>query len=93
MPGIVLPFAPRYVPPPRTNETCGYFRPTVTEEGLTLATLARTIVDYAELAVIDLSKTYTYDGRAELALKLRDAMTDQGFFYVINHGYTQAQVK
>ncbi|KAI0922587.1 hypothetical protein AcV5_009517 [Taiwanofungus camphoratus] len=69
MPGIVLPFAPRYVPPPRTNET----------------------LDYAELAVIDLSKTYTYDGRAELALKLRDAMTDQGFFYVINHGYTQAQ--
>lgn len=49
-------------------------------------------VEYADLPIIDLSKIHTPEGRGELALHLRDAMTDQGFFYAINHGYTQAQV-
>lgn len=49
-------------------------------------------VDYADLRIIDLSKADTSEGRAELAIQVRDSMTTQGFFYVINHGYTQAQV-
>ncbi|GBE83380.1 predicted protein [Sparassis crispa] len=48
-------------------------------------------LEYADLAVIDLSKADTPEGRAKLAVQVRDAMTAQGFFYVINHGYTQAQ--
>ncbi|KAI0922582.1 hypothetical protein AcW1_002811 [Taiwanofungus camphoratus] len=49
------------------------------------------ILDYADLPIIDLAKAHTAEGRAELAIQLRDAMTGQGFFYAINHGYTQAQ--
>ncbi|PCH36926.1 Clavaminate synthase-like protein [Wolfiporia cocos MD-104 SS10] len=48
-------------------------------------------LEYADLTVIDLSKATTPEGRAELALQARNAMTEQGFFYAINHGYTQAQ--
>ncbi|KAI0943093.1 hypothetical protein AcV7_002333 [Taiwanofungus camphoratus] len=48
-------------------------------------------LDYADLRIIDLSKADTSEGRAELAIQVRDSMTTQGFFYVINHGYTQAQ--
>ncbi|KAI0943091.1 hypothetical protein AcV7_002331 [Taiwanofungus camphoratus] len=48
-------------------------------------------LEYADLPIIDLSKIHTPEGRGELALHLRDAMADQGFFYAINHGYTQAQ--
>jgi isopenicillin N synthase-like dioxygenase len=50
------------------------------------------IVDYADLAILDLSKATTLEGRRELAGELVKAMHDKGFFYVINHGYTQAQV-
>lgn len=50
-------------------------------------------VEYADLAIIDLSKAATTEGRAKLAIELRTALTTHGFFYVINHGYTQAQVK
>ena len=49
-------------------------------------------MDYAELAIIDLSKAQTPEGRAELAMLARDAMREHGFFYVINHGLTQEQV-
>ncbi|KAH9921819.1 Clavaminate synthase-like protein [Fomitopsis serialis] len=38
-----------------------------------------------------LSKADTYEGRVELAAQLRDAMHTHGFFYVINHGLTQAE--
>ncbi|KAL6302299.1 Clavaminate synthase-like protein [Sparassis latifolia] len=48
-------------------------------------------LDYADLAVIDLSKAHTPEGRALLAIELCDAIAAQGFFYAINHGYTQAQ--
>ncbi|KAH9944884.1 Clavaminate synthase-like protein [Amylocystis lapponica] len=48
-------------------------------------------LDYANLAVIDLARTHTLEGRAELALQVRDAMAEHGFFYAVNHGYTQAQ--
>ncbi|KII84323.1 hypothetical protein PLICRDRAFT_46193 [Plicaturopsis crispa FD-325 SS-3] len=48
-------------------------------------------LDWADLAVVDISKADTPEGRAELAVQVRDAMTTQGFFYVVNHGYTQPQ--
>ncbi|OCH86737.1 Clavaminate synthase-like protein [Obba rivulosa] len=48
-------------------------------------------LEYADLAVIDLSKATTLEGRLELAAQLREAMTTIGFFYVINHGITAAQ--
>jgi isopenicillin N synthase-like dioxygenase len=51
-----------------------------------------TIVDYADLAVIDLSKFSTLEGRTELVTLARDAMRTQDFFYVINHGFTTEQV-
>ncbi|EMD36756.1 hypothetical protein CERSUDRAFT_155040 [Gelatoporia subvermispora B] len=48
-------------------------------------------LEFADLTIIDLSKAHTPEGRAELALQVRDAMTTQGFFYAINHGITPAQ--
>ena len=48
-------------------------------------------VDYADLSIIDLSKMNNADGRAVLASQVRDAMLTHGFFYVINHGYSQSQ--
>ncbi|KAG1737555.1 uncharacterized protein EDB91DRAFT_1083066 [Suillus paluster] len=50
-------------------------------------------LQYADLAIIDLSKATTTEGRAELAVELRNALTTHGFFYIINHGYTQAQTE
>lgn len=49
-------------------------------------------MDFADLAIIDLSKAHTPEGRAELAPQLRDGLCANGFIYAINHGYTQAQV-
>jgi len=49
-------------------------------------------VEYADLPIIDLSQGDTTKGRADLASQVCKAMTTQGFFYVINHGYTAAQV-
>ncbi|KAI0783196.1 Clavaminate synthase-like protein [Abortiporus biennis] len=48
-------------------------------------------LEYADLAIIDLSKASTPEGKAALAIEARDAMRDKGFFYVINHGWTQEQ--
>ncbi|KAJ7820017.1 Clavaminate synthase-like protein [Mycena olivaceomarginata] len=50
-------------------------------------------LDYADLAIIDLSKALDAEGRAELAVQAAEAMKTQGFFYVINHGYTSAQTE
>ncbi|KAH7915952.1 Clavaminate synthase-like protein [Hygrophoropsis aurantiaca] len=50
-------------------------------------------LDYADLAIIDLSKAATPEGRAELAQELKAAFLTHGFFFVINHGYTQAQTE
>ncbi|KAF8548279.1 Clavaminate synthase-like protein [Imleria badia] len=58
-----------------------YFAPPPTQQDL----------DFADLAIIDLSKAHTPEGRAELASQLRDALRTNGFVYAINHGYTQAQ--
>lgn len=53
----------------------------------------RIAVEYADLAVVDLSKIGTPEGHAELANIVRDAMRTQGFFYVVNHGWTPEQVR
>ncbi|KAH7881900.1 hypothetical protein F5I97DRAFT_1914382 [Phlebopus sp. FC_14] len=58
-----------------------YAAPPVTQEDL----------DFADLAIVDLAKAQTLEGRAELAPQLRDAFRTNGFIYAINHGYTQAQ--
>ena len=49
------------------------------------------VVEYADLAIIDLSKVSTPEGRATLANEVRDALNTTGFFYVINHGFTQEE--
>jgi isopenicillin N synthase-like dioxygenase len=48
-------------------------------------------LDYADLAIIDISKSDTEEGRAALAIEVREALLDYGFFYVVNHGYSQDQ--
>ncbi|CAA7263311.1 unnamed protein product [Cyclocybe aegerita] len=50
-------------------------------------------LDYAELPIIDLAKATTPEERLALSVQVRDAMSNQGFFYVINHGYTPEQTK
>ncbi|OAX33794.1 Clavaminate synthase-like protein [Rhizopogon vinicolor AM-OR11-026] len=46
---------------------------------------------YADLAIIDISKGDTEEGRSALAIEVRDALLKHGFFYVVNHGYSEAQ--
>ncbi|KAF9487099.1 hypothetical protein BDN71DRAFT_737620 [Pleurotus eryngii] len=48
-------------------------------------------VDFADLAVIDLSKGSAPEGQAELVQQVRKALSEVGFFYVINHGYTPSE--
>ncbi|KAG6853339.1 hypothetical protein C0991_005166 [Blastosporella zonata] len=50
-------------------------------------------LDFADLAIIDLAKYGTPEGKTELVQDVRKAMTTIGFFYVINHGYTQEQTR
>ncbi|TFK69864.1 Clavaminate synthase-like protein [Pluteus cervinus] len=50
-------------------------------------------LDYADLAIIDLSRATTPEGREDLAIQVRDAMIQHGFFYVVNHGYTPSQAQ
>ncbi|RDB27660.1 hypothetical protein Hypma_003184 [Hypsizygus marmoreus] len=50
-------------------------------------------LDYADLAIIDLEKYKTPEGRAELVADVRNALATVGFFYVINHGYTPEQTR
>ncbi|EPT03279.1 hypothetical protein FOMPIDRAFT_90926 [Fomitopsis schrenkii] len=55
------------------------------------APLTTTDLEYADLPIIDLAKLSIPGGKAMLAQQVHDAMTTSGFFYVINHGHTQAQ--
>jgi isopenicillin N synthase-like dioxygenase len=55
--------------------------------------MTRRVVVFADLAIIDMSGAHTPEGRQELYPQLRDALRTHGFAYVINHGYTQAQVR
>jgi hypothetical protein len=50
-------------------------------------------VDFADLVIVDLHKYATPEGRTELAAQVFNAMSTVGFFYVVNHGYSQAQVR
>ncbi|KAG6899830.1 hypothetical protein C0993_006424 [Termitomyces sp. T159_Od127] len=50
-------------------------------------------LDFADLAIIDLEKFGTPQGKAQLVQDVRNAMSTIGFFYVINHGYTQEQTR
>ncbi|KZT63607.1 Clavaminate synthase-like protein [Daedalea quercina L-15889] len=57
-----------------------YVPPPVTRENL----------EYADLAILDFAKISTAEGRTELTAQLRDAMKTHGFFYIVNHGLSQA---
>ncbi|KAF7298370.1 hypothetical protein MKEN_01361600 [Mycena kentingensis (nom. inval.)] len=48
-------------------------------------------LEFAELAIIDLSKMDTELGRRELAAQMCEAMRGNGFAYVINHGWSPEQ--
>ncbi|KAH7903359.1 Clavaminate synthase-like protein [Hygrophoropsis aurantiaca] len=54
---------------------------------------AKEDLHYADLAVIDLAKASTPAGRTELASEVKAALLEHGFFYVINHGYSQTQTE
>ncbi|EJF58284.1 Clavaminate synthase-like protein [Dichomitus squalens LYAD-421 SS1] len=55
------------------------------------ASVTQEDIDWADFPIIDISKSSTPEGRAELAPIVRDAMRTYGFIYVVNHGLTQAQ--
>lgn len=88
MPAQTLASLPHYVCADPTNADCEWF----TLFHFILLTGFSHPVDYADLPIIDVSLSTTPEARAELAIQVRDAMTDHGFFYVINHGYTSSQV-
>ena len=50
-------------------------------------------MEWADLPIVDFSKVGTPEGRAELVPQVRDAMRTHGFLIVVNHGWTQAQVR
>ncbi|KAJ3769771.1 Clavaminate synthase-like protein [Lentinula raphanica] len=50
-------------------------------------------LDWAELAIIDLSKADTPEGRKTLAEEVVQAMNTHGFFYVVNHGYSVQETR
>ncbi|KZT64233.1 Clavaminate synthase-like protein [Daedalea quercina L-15889] len=50
-------------------------------------------LEYADLPIIDFAKLASPGGSVLLAQEVHDAMTTAGFFYVINHGYTQAETE
>ncbi|ESK83880.1 Clavaminate synthase-like protein [Moniliophthora roreri MCA 2997] len=52
---------------------------------------SRQELEYADLAIIDLSKASTAEGRQALANQITKAMHEHGFFYAVNHGYTREQ--
>lgn len=84
------PAPPPYTAPPASKEkrTARYLFGVLAD----WLTDVRIAVEYADLAVIDLSKARTESGRKALADQVVKAMATHGFFYVINHGYTQEQV-
>ena len=51
------------------------------------------LVDYADLAIVDLAKAATPEGLQELVGQVQAGMREYGFLYVINHGLTQEQVR
>lgn len=49
-------------------------------------------LDWANLAVIDLSKATTFEGRKTLVKQVHDAIKNDGFLYIINHGIEPEQI-
>ncbi|KZT63621.1 Clavaminate synthase-like protein [Daedalea quercina L-15889] len=47
--------------------------------------------EYTDLAILNFSKIGTPEGRAELTVQLHDVMKTHGFFYIVNHGLSQAE--
>ncbi|KAJ7620241.1 hypothetical protein FB45DRAFT_929776 [Roridomyces roridus] len=82
-PGPVLSHTPSTMPSLTVPHVPHYTHPAATQQEL----------DYADLAIIDLSKAGDAQGRVELAAQVREAMKTQGFFYIVNHGYTEAQTE
>ncbi|KAF8073922.1 hypothetical protein FPV67DRAFT_1666668 [Lyophyllum atratum] len=50
-------------------------------------------LDFADLAIIDFEKFKTPEGKAELVVDVRNAMTTVGFFYIVNHGYAPEETR
>ena len=88
---VEIPPLPHYIPAPPTKEDCEleWYSMVLTSS---IWCFICSVVEYADLAIIDLSKASTAEGRVRLAISVRDAMKEHGFFYVINHGLTQQQV-
>lgn len=91
MPAPTLPSLPRYTPAPPTKEDCKSRRRSLV--CIHVHAHARTVVEWAPLPIIDFSEAGTPEGRSALAPQVRDAMRTYGFLYIVNHGYTQAQVR
>ncbi|KXN92322.1 hypothetical protein AN958_08553 [Leucoagaricus sp. SymC.cos] len=49
-------------------------------------------LDWADLAAIDLSKAKTFEGRKSLVKQVHDAIKNDGFLFVVNHGATPEQI-
>ncbi|KAM0332521.1 hypothetical protein ACHAQA_002804 [Verticillium albo-atrum] len=49
-------------------------------------------LDWADLATLDLSKFDSPGGKQELAAELTKAISEVGFFYVVNHGLTSEDI-
>lgn len=89
MPSVIPPQTPHYVPAPLTQADCKHSARHLKYYYSIDSTF--TIVDYADLPILDLSKSGTLEGRLALANQLKDAMSNYGFFYIINHGYSKTQ--
>ncbi|KAJ3572266.1 hypothetical protein NP233_g3195 [Leucocoprinus birnbaumii] len=50
-------------------------------------------LDWADLATIDMSNADTFEGRQALVKQVHDALKNEGFLYVVNHGLTQEQTE
>jgi hypothetical protein len=87
---MTFPDVPHYVSRPPTKENCPSLELLSSRETLDLK--CASTMEYADLAIIDISKADTEEGRAALAIEVRDALLKYGFFYV-NHGYSEAQVR
>ncbi|OAX38740.1 Clavaminate synthase-like protein [Rhizopogon vinicolor AM-OR11-026] len=48
-------------------------------------------LEYIDLEIIDFSKADTEEGRAALADQVKKGLRNQGFLYIVNHGYTQEE--
>ncbi|KAF5392916.1 hypothetical protein D9757_000813 [Collybiopsis confluens] len=49
-------------------------------------------LDYAQLPIVDLSQFADPAARSQLINQVRSAMVQHGFFYIINHGLSSAQI-